>query len=134
MQITDISSSLNAQDLKQLSEKNVNNEDFLKLLVTYMKTQDPVSPIETKDLVTQAKAYEEAQNKNGTKDSSATNVAAASGLLGKDVIYIDSRTGTEMIGTAKSLKLTGSEASLMIDGMAVPLSRVKSTFTPSASK
>lgn len=136
MQITDIGSNLYSQDVNQLSEKNLNNEDFLKLLVTYMKTQDPVSPIETKDLVSQVKEYEKAQNtaENGTDASNAANIAAASGLLGKELIYTDARTGTEMIGTARSLKTTGSEATLIIDGNPVPLSMVKSTFSPSASK
>lgn len=136
MQITDIGNTLYSQDVNQLSEKNLNNEDFLKLLVTYMKTQDPAAPIETKDLVSQVKAYEEAQNstEKGTDGTAAANIAAASGMLGKELIYTDARTGTEMIGTARSLKINGSEANLLIDGNLVPLSSIRSTFTPSASK
>ncbi len=92
-------------------------DDFLNLLVTQLKYQDPLSPMENQEFIAQMaqfSALEQMQNMNTTISNSA-----AFALVGKEItaIVANEETGAyeEITGTVDSVKLSNGEAYAVVD-------------------
>ena len=110
-------------------------DDFLQMLITQLKNQDPVNPTSSDQILQQ---ISEIDNIEATTNLSASLTAVAtdqgfqtaSGLIGKHVQGLDSG-GNAISGTVDSVSFANGAASLNVGSQTMPLSGVSSISDPS---
>jgi flagellar basal-body rod modification protein FlgD len=117
---------------------------FLKLLVKQMQSQDPLSPSDSTQYVSQLAQFsslEQMQNLNQNLVGMATlqqnnallsQLTQSSVLIGKSVQWTDFDSGATKSGQVTAVKLQDGLALLEIDGQDVPLASVTMVNGPSA--
>jgi flagellar basal-body rod modification protein FlgD len=110
---------------------------FLQLLVAQLKYQDPSNPVDTASFMNQTAMLSQVQTMSSMSDTlsalaDAQQAQAATGLIGKQVTYLDDK-GMRVSGIASSAELLASGATLQVDGVTVPLSSVVEVTTPPAT-
>jgi flagellar basal-body rod modification protein FlgD len=102
---------------------SLNENQFLQLLMTELKNQNPMSPSSSDptQFMTQLAQFTSLEQQTNTAQSTAeiaseqsTNGAVA--LIGHSVSYIDPTTGSSATGTVQSVQITSSGATLTIGG------------------
>lgn len=88
-------------DAAPLTQNELGKEDFLKLLVTQLQNQDPLQPMDNKDLVLQLSQFstlEQTQNmnENFTAFLGISNMGTAGSMIGKEVAFYDAENGNEV--------------------------------------
>lgn len=123
-----LQNSINSRTPTQLLGK----DDFLRLLITQLKHQDPLNPVNNQEFIAQMAQFsslEQMQNLNESFETMALVDMSSSALnfLGREVQATDpSMENGEMItGTVSSIKLKDGEAMLVINGNEVPLTAVQ---------
>ncbi len=125
-------------------KKELDRDAFLQLLVVQMQNQDPTSPMDNAQMVTQLAqfaALEQMTSLNtefrtqmelmaGNIDQS--NFIAAQGLLGKHVEGI-TRSGEFASGLVDAVTLDGSIVLLRVDGRIMPMTGVLAIFAEAPS-
>lgn len=90
----------------QQNPRTVNNElgkdDFLKLLVTQMRYQDPLKPMEDTAFIAQLAQFSSLEQMMNVGQNTSLNWGVS--LLGKQV-YATDRDGYPVTGIAKSIRL-----------------------------
>lgn len=84
-------------------------DQFLKILITQLKNQDPMNPMEDKEFIAQMAQFttvEQLMNINTQVSSLSQSLSIASSMIGKEITWIqsgakDSITGEEAEGTVK---------------------------------
>lgn len=111
----DISTS--SQDTEKKAGSSLDKDDFLLLLVTQMKYQDPLSPTDNTEYVAQLAQFselEQMQNLNQT-----TVNTSAYGLVGKEV-YIETASSTGTVsstqGTVEYVSMQNGKAKVSVNG------------------
>lgn len=106
-----------SQDTERKTGSSLDKEDFLMLLVTQMKYQDPLDPADNTEYVAQLAQFselEQMQNLNQT----TVNTSAYS-LVGKEV-YVEQTSGsgsvTRVQGTVEYVTIQNGKAQVSIDG------------------
>jgi flagellar basal-body rod modification protein FlgD len=95
------------------SAKNeLGKDDFLKLLVTQMRYQDPLKPMEDKEFVAQLAQFSSLEQMMNV--GQATNLNWGLSLLGKDVLATDAN-GYQVEGIAKSIRLQDGKPLLTLN-------------------
>ncbi|MDD4891132.1 MAG: flagellar hook capping FlgD N-terminal domain-containing protein [Phycisphaerae bacterium] len=111
------------------SMSDMKPEDFLKLLITQLKNQDPFEPVKNQDLLDQISSIRQLQNsmdlsKTLTSTSLHQEITSAGGLIGKTVEGLNS-TGDSVSGVVTSVSVKDKAVSLDLDtGEQVPLDNV----------
>lgn len=116
-----VNGKLNISESSQETERKVGSElgkeEFLQLLVTQMKYQDPLEPTDNTEYVSQLAQFselEQMQNLNST-----TSNTSAFTLLGKEVYIEDqSEAGdvTKVQGTVEYVSIQNGKAYVSVDG------------------
>ena len=111
---------------KSAEERNVlGKDDFLRLLTTQLKYQDPMNPVQDQDFIAQLAqftALEQTQNLAQTMENFVKSqeqmglIGQATGLLGKEVIVTNSDTGELVTGKVSSVQFVDGVPHLMVDG------------------
>lgn len=101
--------------------QEMNEEVFLKLLVTQLQNQDPSSPMDTNQMVSQAAQLAMTETLNGISKTLQTQTAASSmstaaALIGQDVEWMDASTGAVSTGTVTGALFQNGETRLEIEG------------------
>ncbi len=103
-------------------------DEFLNLLVTQLRYQDPLNPVEDKEFIAQMaqfSALEQMQNLN-----TSFSATKAFGMIGKYItatMLNESTFETEAVaGTVESVKMEGSRTYLVVGGKDVPVEKVVS--------
>ena len=101
-------------------------DEFLNLLVTQLRYQDPLNPVEDKEFIAQMaqfSALEQMQNLN-----TSFSATKAFGMIGKYItatMVNDSTFETETIeGMVDSVKMEGSKTYVVVGGRDVPVEKV----------
>lgn len=110
------------------SKSDLDQADFLKLLVTQLTTQDPTDPMDDKEFISQMANFssldqmtEMAESMNDfVKEFSFTKAVS---LVNKEVSYVDA-LGNYVSGVVQSIKVKDGDAFLNVDGTEVDLSDV----------
>lgn len=109
---------------------------FMKLLVTQLKNQDPLSPMEGQQFaaeLAQFSTLEQMQNLNDNilglavlqqNNALMSQLTSSSALIGREVEFVNPQTGQTQKGIVSSVKLMDGLALLNIDGLDVPLGNV----------
>lgn len=104
----------------------LNKDAFLKLLVTQLRYQNPLEPMDDKEFISQMAQFsslEQAQNTN-----KIARINSAYGMVGKLIsATISTETGElqEVAGIVDSARIIGNEAYLVVDSKEVPYESVK---------
>ena len=104
--------------------------EFLKLLVTQMKSQDPLKPMDSTAMIAelaQFSSLEQMQNLNDqfTGMRRDNGMALSFGLSGEDV-SLALNTGETVAGTVEKVIWQDGESMLVIGGLAYPFSSILS--------
>lgn len=122
------STALYATQPTRAPKQTLDSEAFMNLLVTQLKNQDPSSPMDTNQMIsqtTQLAMMEQltSMNSTGTESFALQMRIAASALVGQKVGYNDS-DGNPVTGTASSVSFTGKTPTVTIDGVSVALDSI----------
>jgi len=110
-------SSKQAATTKNMSQ--MSSQDFLKLLITQLQSQDPFEPVKNQDLLNQISAIRELQS---TMDLSSTlkamtkqqQIVSAGALIGKTVRGLNADMET-VVGIVTSVTVNGDDVMLELD-------------------
>lgn len=122
----------------QAKERNtgeLGKDDFLNLLVTQLRYQDPLNPVDDKEFIAQMAQFsslEQMQNMNASLSSSK-----AFDLIGKRVTatFSDEETGemSTVEGTVSSVKMTGGKTFVVVKGQDIPVDSITDVTDGAAS-
>lgn len=114
--MTTVNNNLYTNNLSGNSNRQANDElgknDFLNLLVTQLRYQDPMKPMEDKEFIAQMAQFsslEQMQNMN-----SSLITAEASGLIGNRVKWNDDVTNVEKTGTVVGVSIVSGQPKLVV--------------------
>lgn len=132
-----LSDPLYASSSKMTSKKQdasaMGKDEFMKLLLTQLKNQDPLNPMQDKDFIAQLATFsslEQATTMNNNitallKQQQITNAATASSLIGQSISSLDNDNGV-----VRSVVVDDKGVYLTINGKQVPLDRIKEIRNP----
>jgi flagellar basal-body rod modification protein FlgD len=125
---TNTQSSTNAATTSAAG-KQMDENAFLNLLVTELKNQDPMNPMDNKDFIAQLAQFsslQEMQNLNTSMKSFTQSQPMLQGasLIGRTVTASDSSTGDEITGVVKSVKFDSGKTLLNVNGQDISLDTV----------
>lgn len=124
--IEDMISSQEASKSSRTVDNNLGKDDFLKLLITQLQYQDPLSPMEDTDFIAQIAQFsslEQMQNLN-----SSFSYSMGFSLMGKYIsaIVSDEETGEIRFveGEVSSVRSQSGEVYLVVDGEDIPIDKI----------
>jgi flagellar basal-body rod modification protein FlgD len=115
---------------------DLDRDAFLELLVTQLKNQDPLEPIDNQDYIAQLAQFSSLEELQGLNQNLVGMIALnqsnallaqltqGSALIGKTVEWLDLSTGEPHTGSVQSVKVVDGIAVLNVDGQDVPLASV----------
>jgi flagellar basal-body rod modification protein FlgD len=116
------------------SSNEVGSEAFLKLLIVQLQNQDPLSPMESGEFMTQLaqlSALESTQNLQIS--SQALGLMESVGFVGQYVEILGA-DGTTMVGQVDEVQFENSAPVLVVEGQRVGLENVLRVFRPPAEE
>ena len=104
------------------TSSGLGENSFLMLMMDQLKNQDPLSPGDPTQYLSELASFSTLQQETNIAGSSSTAAAGASAssalaLLGHAITYIDS-TGATQTGTVQKVSFSGSGPSLTVNGTA----------------
>ena len=111
---------------KDATEKMVNSDTFLSLLVAEMTNQDPMEPTSNTEFVTQMAQFTSLQYSKDAATYSQSNYASS--LVGKTVTAskMDGSKQVTKTGVVQSVMKNGDSYTIKIDGVSFELSNITS--------
>ena len=116
-------------DLSSRNTDGLGKDDFLNLLVTQLKYQDPLKPMEDKEFIAQMAQFsslEQMQNMNQT-----FNDVKAFSMIGKAVAAIvqdESGDLKEVMGVVESVRIAKGRTYAQVDGRDIDVSDITDVF------
>lgn len=116
--------------------QTMDSQVFMTLLVTQLRNQDPSSPMDTNQMIsqqTQLAMMEQMTNQTttGNENFSLQMRIAAANLVGRQVSYTDAASGTAITGTATAVSYAGSVPTVTVNGKEVDLDVISGIKTAS---
>lgn len=139
MPVTAPSTSLYTTAATQAAPKQTfDREMFLSLLVAQLRNQDPSSPMDTSEMMSQSSQLASMEQLTAVADTGRESFAlqmrmAASGLVGHEVSFLDAN-GVKQTGTVSGVDFAKSVPTLTVGTWTVALdsvSAVRATTTAS---
>ena len=116
---TAAASSNNTSSTK--TSQDLGKDDFLNLLVTQLKYQDPLSPMEDKEFISQMAQFTSLEQMKNMNNS--VQITQATSFIGKQVTWADSQ-GNEVSGVVKSVKIVNGEARVLVGDETLELKKI----------
>lgn len=124
---------------KSTSDRNVGDlgkDDFLNLLVTQLKYQDPLNPVDDKEFIGQMAQFSSLEQMQNLNSSMSQSQAYA--LVGKYVkaTYVDDAT-KEMVsyeGDVTSVKVSQGKTYVVVGGKDIPIDKVTEVTEGTAAR
>jgi flagellar basal-body rod modification protein FlgD len=97
-------------------------DDFLKLMVAQLQSQDPLQPTESSAFIGQLAQFTELEQvtnmaQSTEQSTAAQHVSQAVALIGHSVTCVNAATGETHQGLVQSVQITGSGATLTVEGV-----------------
>jgi flagellar basal-body rod modification protein FlgD len=133
MQVNSNPDSLFSTATEAPAAKELDREAFLTLLVSQLRHQDPLEPVQNEDFVAQLATFSSLEQLEGVNDgitglmflqqadSITGQLADGSALIGKQVGWIDPSTQLEGSGQVESVKVVNGLTTVTVAGQSVPL-------------
>jgi len=99
----------NVQAAAKSKGDTLGKDDFLKILVTQLRNQDPMQPMQDRDFIAQMAQFssvEQLMNMSGEMTKLRQNLGMASSMIGKEVTWYDYAVNGELVpfkGTVDSI-------------------------------
>ena len=99
---------------------SLGKDDFLKLLVTQLKNQDPMNPMDEKDFMGQMASFSSLEQITNLVSANASTsfagqVSQSVALIGRQVTWSAS-DGTSGSGLVQTVTINGGDIALTVDG------------------
>jgi flagellar basal-body rod modification protein FlgD len=131
---------VNADGTTSKTNKNdmSDKDSFLKLLVAQLKYQDPSSPTDPTQFMSQTAAFTQIEALNNLQKSTTTMLNSqqstmAAALIGKSITGTPTAGGADVTGVVTGIKLGTDGPVVKIGDTEVNLSSVKEVTTPPSS-
>ncbi|MBP2628620.1 MAG: flagellar hook capping protein [Firmicutes bacterium] len=118
--------STNSSTNSATKQSSLGKDDFLKMLVTQLRNQDPLKPMDDTSFIAQMAQFsslEQMQNLN-----SATLATQANGMIGDKVTWTDDKNEV-FEGVVKGVNIVSGESKLIVDIDAIKYSSFMPTQT-----
>jgi flagellar basal-body rod modification protein FlgD len=114
----------------------VGQDEFLKLMVAQLKSQDPLEPIKDQEFLGQLAQFStlsgiEKLNANFGDMLSLQQITQGANLMGRQVVYQNSDNQTAQ-GTVQGFAVNDGRIELQVGNDSVTLDKVTGMFTPAA--
>ncbi len=136
---TGSSSSTSSSKTSSVSDKwsSLGVDDFMKLMVTELQNQDPTSPTDTSQIMSQVSQISAIQsNQQLTKTMSSLqlqqNISTASTLIGKEVNG-KTASGDSVSGVVDYVLVDDGDVSVYVGEKAIPVKNILEIYDPSVS-
>lgn len=127
-----------ASNVQKASTKTqtLGKDQFLSILVTQLKNQDPMQPMEDKEFIAQMAQFtsvEQLMNISSQLNAMSQSLGNVSGLIGKQISWVDSGSSSDQSGESTSEIKTGIVDSIIVkDGVqyasvgsvAIPITKI----------
>lgn len=113
------------------STNDINPDDFLELLIAQLQTQDPLSPMDTGQMVSQLSTMQMVSENRATRQSQ--DMVQAMNLLGRTVSWQDQTTGTVHSGQVSAIARNGSEPLLVVGDSQLKLDQIMAISSTAVS-
>lgn len=100
--------------------------DFLNLLATQLKYQDPMNPVDNSEFVAQLAQFTALETAENTKDQ--LEKMNATNLVGKNVYGVDGEDFEPFSGQIDSVDMSANEAQIYISGKAYNLVDIQKVY------
>ena len=116
--------STKTQKQKQFNVNSLGKDDFLQLLITQLRYQDPTSPVDDKEFIAQLAQFsslEQMQNLNDTmltmmeSQQKLTALSQATAMIGK-MVEIYSEDGESLFGRVTGVQFKNGWPEVIVDG------------------
>lgn len=129
--ISPISALTGSSNAKDPTSAAAIQENFMTLLLTQLRHQNPLEPMKNEELSMQLATMsqlQEVENLNSKFDAMllAQQVAEANSMLGKHVEYFPEGDDRRIGGTVNGVEIKGDQVMVKIDSNEIPLSEVVS--------
>jgi flagellar basal-body rod modification protein FlgD len=111
----------------------MDSEVFMSLLVSQLRNQDPSSPMDTNEMISQTTQLAMMEKitemtTTGTENFSLQMRIAAAGIVGNNVSYVDA-AGVAVTGVASSVSFLGAVPTVSVGGKDIPLDQISGITT-----
>ena len=124
---TQSATNSNQTTTSSTNTQTLGKNDFLKLLVTQLRYQDPTEPMDDTQFISQMAQFSSLEQMQNM--TTAMQTTQATSMIGK-VITWNSDDGTENIGTVKSAFVSGGQTQLLVGSQKVDLNEVTTITNP----
>ncbi|MDT3424519.1 flagellar basal-body rod modification protein FlgD [Paenibacillus forsythiae] len=107
--------------------ETLGKDQFLKILVTQLQNQDPMQPMQDKEFIAQMAQFtsvEQLMNISGQLGALNQSLGSVSGLIGKNVSWLDSSTSQQKSGTVDSIVVSGGVQFALVGKEKIALSDI----------
>lgn len=117
-------------------KQSLDSEAFMQLLVTQLRNQDPSSPMDTNQMISQTTQLATMEKLTNLDTTSQENFAlqmrmAAAALVGHTVSYLD-KDGTAKTGLASSVSYAGAVPVVTVGDQKINLDAISGVVSPPA--
>lgn len=128
--VNNITSGTNYAASSATGNTALGKDEFLNLLVTQLKNQDPLDPMKNEEFLAQLAQFSTVESLENLEDVSGTssNIEAAS-LVGRNVYAVTGENETEVSGTVSSVLFSTDGAVLQVGSTQVPFADVKQVWS-----
>lgn len=153
MQLEGISSKNSVNQVQAKDNKTLGKDDFLKLLVTQLKYQDPLNPMEDRDFIAQTAQFstlEQMQNLNQNFEDGIQSLLVSQydmllnfnswqstlsglNLVGKEVIGKDS-DGENVSGIVERVKFSEDGPIALVNGKEIAIGDISEIGNPQSQE
>ncbi len=135
MPVNAVGTSNSANTYAEAAQKILGKDDFLKLLITELRYQDPTNPMNDREFISQMAQFsslEQMQNLNNnfvagfqalTYQLYMNSLNEGLNLLGKEVTYVDSE-GTTHMGIVEGIRQKNGYYTVVVNGVDVELEQI----------
>lgn len=96
-------------------------DDFLKLLVAQLQSQDPLNPMEDKEFISQMAQFTSLEQMKNM--SNAMQITQATSYIGKQVTW-DDEMGEQQTGIVKAVRIISGEPKIVVGDQNIALAKV----------
>jgi len=123
---------------KVVSKNALDQADFMKLMITQLKTQDPTRPLDDKEFISQMAQFTSLKQMNELTESFKTlskefAFTRAIAMVNKLVSWEDD-SGNIVSGIVSSVRVRNGETFLNVDGFEIPMSQIKEVQNKSSEE
>lgn len=124
------SSSDDANAATDATNDKMGKDEFLELLTTQLKNQDPLKPMDNREFISQMAQFsslEQMNNMNSTMGDfvKSQKISQAGNLVGKEVEMLDSDTEENVTGVIEKANVTEEETTVTVNGNQYPTTDIQ---------